>query len=74
MVTFGKYAERFNDTSFTLKGKSIDVVKEWKYLGVTVISGPGFSCSNRAELKAFYRTSNSVLNVSKKPSEKILAL
>ena len=72
VVTFGKNAERFTDTSFTLKGKSIDIVKEWKYLGVTVVSGPRFSCSNRAELKTFYRTSNSVLNVSKKPSEKIM--
>ena len=51
--TFGKQYSDLIDTQFTLKGNVIDVVREWKYLGATVLSGKQFLCSCDAELRAF---------------------
>ena len=72
VVTFGKNYSDLTNTRFTFKGNVIDVVREWKYLGATVLSGKEFLCSCDAELCAFFRASNSVLNVDGKPSNEIL--
>ena len=72
VVTFGRQRSVLNDVAFTLKGKVIDVVEKWKYLGVTVVSGDDFRCSSDEDLKGFFRASNSVLNVQGKPNVDIL--
>ena len=72
VVTFGKQRTHLSDITFTLNGKSIDVVEKWKYLGVTVLSGDNFICSSDEDLKGFFRASNSVLNVNGKPNVDIL--
>ena len=54
-----------------MKGNVIDIVLEWRYLSATVLSGKQSLCSCEAKLRAFYRASNSVLNVDGKPSNEI---
>ena len=56
----------------TLDGKSIEMVKEWKYLGVTVVAGAGLTFSHRSALSSFYRSANSILSSLRKPNEMIL--
>ena len=46
-----------------LNGIPIEWVKEWKYLGVTLKSGPRFNCSIIERVKAFYRSLNSILRI-----------
>ena len=51
---------------------NLEFVKEFKYLGVLIKSEEGFFCSGKKPRTAFYRSSNSVLNVIKKPSQPVL--
>ena len=46
-----------------LNDTPIEWVKEWKYLGVTLKSGPRFNCSITERVKAFYRSLNSILRI-----------
>ena len=56
----------------TLLGVPIDWVHEWKYLGVTLRSGPRFGCSVTERVKAFYRSINSILRVEGRSDDPIL--
>ena len=69
---FGKEFNSFTCHPIFLNGKALEIVREWKYLGVTIVSGKEFSCSPRKCLAAFYRTSNTILNVIRKPSNKVM--
>ena len=55
----------------TITGCSIDIVNHIKYLGVTITSGPAFSFSHEADLRSFYRSSNSILNQIQTKNETI---
>ena len=46
-----------------LNNDSIEFVKDWKYLGTTIVSGKEFSFSARADLHSFYKAFNSINNV-----------
>ena len=52
-------------------GKSVEIVQEWKYLGVTSVSGAKLSFSHKPALTAFYRSSNSILASIRKPNEMV---
>ena len=55
-----------------IDGKTVDVVDEWKYLGVTVMAGPKISFSHKPALASFYRSANSVLTSLRRPNELVL--
>ena len=69
---FGKNYESVSCAPLYLNGRAINFEPEWKYLGVVIMTGNGFFCSARRPLASFYRSSNSVLNVLKRPSEHVL--
>ena len=54
-----------------LYGQPIQFVKEWVYLGTTIVSGKSFSFSAAADLRAFYRSSNSILSALRKPNVRV---
>ena len=69
---FGKDYKHIPCQPLTLNSKPIQFVPEWKYLGVTVITEKEFYCSLKKVRANFYRSSNSILNVLKRPSELVL--
>ena len=69
---FGKDYQSFSGKPLLLNRRELDFVNEWKYLGITVVSGNLFNCSVQKLLNTFYRSSNSILNVVRKPSEDVL--
>ena len=52
-----------------LNDQPIEVVQKWCYLGFYVKSGSKFSLAADDDLCSFYRASNTILNVLKKPNE-----
>ena len=54
-----------------LNGQSVEYVDSVKYLGTTIVSSPSFAFSGKNNLINFYRATNSILNVLKKPSEEV---
>ena len=72
VMYFGKNHDSFTCAPLTLNHESLEFVKEYKYLGVLIKSENGFFCSCKKPRTAFYRSSNSILNVIKKPSENVL--
>ena len=58
---FGKKCESLCELS--LKGKKIDWVEEWKYLGVILKHGRTFNCSISDRIKKFYRCTNAILRI-----------
>ena len=69
---FGKSYASFSGCRLFLNGMELDFVAQWKYLGITITSGVSFSCTSQKILNTFYRSANSVLNVTRRPSECIL--
>ena len=55
-----------------LDGKEIEYVSSIRYLGTTIVSGPGFQFSSADDLLNFYRSANSILNALQKPSDEVL--
>ena len=72
VMYFGKNYESFLCAPLTLNNAPLEFVKEFKYLGVLIKSENGFFCSGKKPRTAFYRSSNSILNVIKKPSQPVL--
>ena len=66
---FGKNFDTFTCAPIFLNGVKLDFVHEWKYLGVLLKTDKRFSCSAKKSRSAFYRSSNSILNVLNGPSE-----
>ena len=48
-------------TPLTLKGESIELVSNWKYLGCTIVSGTKLSFSISSDLSNFYCSTNAIL-------------
>ena len=46
-----------------LNGGDIEWIDKWTYLGVTLQSGPRFSCCVKETISKFYRAANAVLRV-----------
>ena len=55
-----------------LNGSKIDFVSQIKYLGMNIQSNPDLIFTAESDLRSFYRSANSVLNVLKKPDEAVL--
>ena len=72
VMFFGRGFSTFNGQSLLLNDKPLDYVNQWKYLGIIVTSGNSFTCSSAKCLGSFYRSANSVLNVTRRPSENVL--
>ena len=67
MMYFGRDFNSYSCTPMTLNGGALEFVHEIKYLGVMVTSERFFSCSAKKPRCAFYRSSNSILNVIRCP-------
>ena len=72
VMFFGRNHDSFSGKPLLLNHKELDFVTEWKYLGITIISGNQFNCSAQRLLSTFYRSSNSILNIVKKPHENVM--
>ena len=72
MVFSGKRINLGELKPITMAGKIIDYVDATTYLGTRVVSDNGLSFSSADDLLSFYRASNAILNVAKKPSNEIL--
>ena len=69
-VFFGKNTNiNFN---ITLNGSTVEWVREWKYLGVVLRSGPRYGCSVTERVKSFYRSLNSILRVEGRSEDMVL--
>ena len=66
MPETGKHVEY---APLLLNDTPIAEVEECKYLGVNVLAGKDFSCSNRKPLSNFHCSANTILNVLHGPSE-----
>ena len=71
IMYFGEDFNSFSCSPLFLNGKSLEFVREWKYLGVIVKSDKHFGSSVHKPRCAFYRSANSILNVLNKPSEDV---
>ena len=60
---FGKKFDSFEKPSISLNGAPLEFVSEWKYLGVLLRHDNSFMCSVKRSRSAFYRSTNTVLNV-----------
>ena len=69
LMYFGKGYESFSCTPIHLNGIALEFVNEWKYLGVLIISGKNFTSSSKKSRCSFFRSTNSILNVLRGPSE-----
>ena len=57
----------------TMDGNKIDYVDSVTYLGITtIVNDNGLSFSSTNDLMSFYRASNSILSMLKKPGEEVL--
>ena len=54
-----------------LNDAAVDYVDQIRYLGTTITSQPTFSYSSENDLRTFYKSVNSILNVIKGPNEVI---
>lgn len=55
-----------------MNGSPVDFVDSIKYLGVTLVSKPTLSYTAENDLRSFYRSANSILNVINGPNEIIM--
>ena len=56
----------------SLNGQPIEFVSQWKYLGITIVTGNTVCYSSQSELSNFYRSYNSILSLMKKPNDLVL--
>ena len=68
MMFFGKDYDSFSCAPLTLNDGILEFVREIKYLGVIITAERNFFCSPKKARGAFYRSSNSILNVVRCPS------
>ena len=68
LMYFGKNYSNFTCHPLVLNNEPLEFVSEWKYLGVILQSDSNFSCSAKKPRAAFYRSSNSILNILRGPS------
>ena len=54
-----------------LNDAAVDYVDQIRYLGTTITSQPTFSYSSENDLRTFYKSVNSILNVINGPNEVI---
>ena len=52
-----------------LNESTIEFVDKTVYLGTTIVSSPTFLFSSESDLRSFYRSANSILNVLNRPDE-----
>ena len=71
IMVFGKSYSSYI-APLSISGSHIEYVKEWKYLGTTLVSGKRFSFTARPDLSSFFRAANAVLNVLTGAQEQIL--
>ena len=71
VMRFGK-SFRANFVPITIDCVSLDVVREWRYLGNTLLSGKTLSYSARPDISAFFRVTNSVIRALDGAHEQVL--
>ena len=50
----------------------LEVVKEWKYLGTTLVSGNTLSFSAQPEISAFFQATNSIMHTLSGTNKRVL--
>ena len=71
MMYFGRDFDSFSCAPVMLNGRPLEFVHEMKYLGIIVTTERAFSCSVTKAKCAFYRSSNSILNVVRCPRKEV---
>ena len=61
-IIFGKGLNDAHAPLF-INGVSVEYVKEWRYLGTTIVGNKTLSFSARQDLASFFRAANAVINV-----------
>ena len=58
-------------TTFNVKIDNVPIpwVDSWKYLGVTLKSGPRFGCCVKEKIASFYRSINAILRIDGQADE-----
>ena len=69
-MQFGKKA--LNLPSLQLDGKSLEWVKSWTYLGVTLLSYKHFNCCIKEKVNSFYRSANAILRIEGRSNELVM--
>ena len=72
IMVFGKEMKNLSFAPVHLNDSVIDYVDEFKYLGVTLVSGKALSFSVKSDLRSFYRATNSIFSNSICSNEQIL--
>ena len=62
IMIFGRSYNK-NIVPLQLSGEPIEFVTEWKYLGITLVTGKHLSYSAGSDLTSFFRATNAVINV-----------
>ena len=55
-----------------MDGTEIDWERQCKYLGVTLVSGPSFSCCTKEPLRKFYRALNAINRIEGRSDEMVM--
>ena len=55
-----------------LNGNDIPWVPKWKYLGITLKSGPSFGCCITEKISKYYRALNAILRVEGRSDDKVM--
>ena len=69
VMTFGSVT---SIAPLRMYGKNLQLVNEYKYLGINVVSGKCFSTSTSTMLRKFRCSVNTILNVPQRSSEQVL--
>ena len=69
---FGKQIDIHTLHAISLNGSTVEWVKEWPYLGVTLKCAKGFECCMKERIKKFYRSANAILRIDGKPNDTVL--
>ena len=71
IMCFGRQISS-SSASLYMYGDALEVVNQYKYLGVTIVAGKKFSTTYVKPLMKFRSTANTILNVGHRPSEQVL--
>ena len=71
IIIFGK-SHKDTIYPFTINGESVEIVSEWRYLGVTLTGGNRLGFSARPDLNSFFRAVNSIIGALKGAHEHVL--
>ena len=72
IMIFGKSHKDPSFRPITINDEAVDIVTEWRYLGVTLTAGNRLGFSARPDLNSFFRVVNSIIGALKDAHEHVL--